>query len=96
MDPDQSARKRGLVWIHAGRKPTMLVLSGTAHMTSLKNEKVIKRAMLTLYDSSEYYGLLILITVILITVVERHAFKIKFKTVTGSAHVVNISYRNYV
>jgi hypothetical protein len=27
MDPDQTARRRMLVWIHAGRKPTMLVLS---------------------------------------------------------------------
>jgi hypothetical protein len=27
MDPDQTARMRRLVWIHAGRKPTMLVLS---------------------------------------------------------------------
>jgi hypothetical protein len=25
MDPDQTARMRGLVWIHAGRKPTILV-----------------------------------------------------------------------
>jgi hypothetical protein len=27
MDPDQNARMRRLVWIHAGRKPIMLVLS---------------------------------------------------------------------
>jgi hypothetical protein len=27
MDPDQTARMRRLVWIHAGRKPIMLVLS---------------------------------------------------------------------
>jgi hypothetical protein len=27
MDPDQTARVRKLVWIHAGRKPIMLVLS---------------------------------------------------------------------
>jgi hypothetical protein len=27
MDPDQIARMRRLVWIHAGRKPIMLVLS---------------------------------------------------------------------
>jgi hypothetical protein len=27
MDPDQTARMRRLVWIHAGRKRTMLVLS---------------------------------------------------------------------
>jgi hypothetical protein len=27
MDPDQTARIRRLVWIHAGRKPIMLVLS---------------------------------------------------------------------
>jgi hypothetical protein len=26
MDPDQTARMRRLVWIHARRKPTMLVL----------------------------------------------------------------------
>jgi hypothetical protein len=26
MDPDQTARMRRLVWIHAGRKPIMLVL----------------------------------------------------------------------
>jgi hypothetical protein len=28
MDLDQTARMRRLVWIHAGRKRTMLVLSG--------------------------------------------------------------------
>jgi hypothetical protein len=27
MDPDQTARMRRLIWIHAGRKPIMLVLS---------------------------------------------------------------------
>jgi hypothetical protein len=27
MDPDQTARMRRLVWIHAGRQRTMLVLS---------------------------------------------------------------------
>jgi hypothetical protein len=27
MDPDHTARMRRLVWIHAGRKPIMLVLS---------------------------------------------------------------------
>jgi hypothetical protein len=27
MDPDQTVRMRRLVWIHAGRKPIMLVLS---------------------------------------------------------------------
>jgi hypothetical protein len=27
MDPDQTARMRRLVWIHAGRKPIMLVFS---------------------------------------------------------------------
>jgi hypothetical protein len=27
MDPDQTARMRRLVWIHAVRKPIMLVLS---------------------------------------------------------------------
>jgi hypothetical protein len=27
MDPDQTTRMRRLVWIHAGRKPIMLVLS---------------------------------------------------------------------
>jgi hypothetical protein len=27
MDPDQYARMRRLVWIHAGRKPIMLILS---------------------------------------------------------------------
>jgi hypothetical protein len=27
MDPNQTARMRRLVWIHAGRKPIMLVLS---------------------------------------------------------------------
>jgi hypothetical protein len=27
MDPDQTARMRRLVWVHAGRKPIMLVLS---------------------------------------------------------------------
>jgi hypothetical protein len=27
MDPEQTARMRRLVWIHAGRKPIMLVLS---------------------------------------------------------------------
>jgi hypothetical protein len=27
MDPDQTARMRKLVWIHAGRKPIILVLS---------------------------------------------------------------------
>jgi hypothetical protein len=27
MDPDQTARMRKLVWIHAGRKRTMFVLS---------------------------------------------------------------------
>jgi hypothetical protein len=27
MDPDQTARMRRLVWIHAGRKPIPLVLS---------------------------------------------------------------------
>jgi hypothetical protein len=29
MDPDQTAR---IVWIHAGRKPSMLVLSDAAHL----------------------------------------------------------------
>jgi hypothetical protein len=32
MDPDQTVRMRRLVWIHAGRKPIMLVLSYTAQM----------------------------------------------------------------
>jgi hypothetical protein len=27
MDPDQTERLRRLVWIHAGRKPILLVLS---------------------------------------------------------------------
>jgi hypothetical protein len=27
MDPDQTARMRRLIWIHAGRKRTMFVLS---------------------------------------------------------------------
>jgi hypothetical protein len=27
MDPDQTAQMRRLVWIHAGRRPIMLVLS---------------------------------------------------------------------
>jgi hypothetical protein len=27
MDPDQNAQMRRLVWIHAGRKRTMLILS---------------------------------------------------------------------
>jgi hypothetical protein len=27
MDPEQTVRMRRLVWIHAGRKPIMLVLS---------------------------------------------------------------------
>jgi hypothetical protein len=27
MDPDQTARMRRLLWIHAGRKPAILVLS---------------------------------------------------------------------
>jgi hypothetical protein len=32
MDPDQTARMRRLVWIHAGRKPIMLVCRDTAQI----------------------------------------------------------------
>jgi hypothetical protein len=32
MDPDQTARMRRLVWIHAGRKPIMLVCRDAAHL----------------------------------------------------------------
>jgi hypothetical protein len=35
MDPDQTARMRRLVWIHAGRKHIMLVLIHIKH-TSIK------------------------------------------------------------
>jgi hypothetical protein len=34
MDPDQTARMRRLVWIHAGRKRTMLVCHDAAHIFS--------------------------------------------------------------
>jgi hypothetical protein len=35
MDPDQTARMRRLVWIHAGRKPIILVFCrDAAHMPS--------------------------------------------------------------
>jgi hypothetical protein len=32
MDPDQTARMRRLFWIHAGRKPIMLVCRDAAHL----------------------------------------------------------------
>jgi hypothetical protein len=35
MDPDQTARMCRLVWIHAGRKPIMLVLSWHGSIISL-------------------------------------------------------------
>jgi hypothetical protein len=34
MDPDQTARMRRLVWIHAGRKRITLVLSWRAHINA--------------------------------------------------------------
>jgi hypothetical protein len=33
MDPDQTARMRRLVWIHAGRKAIMLVCGDAAHLS---------------------------------------------------------------
>jgi hypothetical protein len=38
MDPDQTARMRRLVWIHAGRKCIMLVCHGIAHLFKLNWE----------------------------------------------------------
>jgi hypothetical protein len=36
MDTDQTARMRRLVWIHAGRKPIMLVLSWRGSLMSIR------------------------------------------------------------
>jgi hypothetical protein len=43
MDPDQTARMRGLVWIHAGRKRIMLVLSWRGSYNNNKHIIDIRR-----------------------------------------------------
>jgi hypothetical protein len=59
MDPDQTARMRRLVWIHAGRKRIMLVLSWRGSFQEIDydncdrpiidNENVKRQSIKTIY-----------------------------------------------
>jgi hypothetical protein len=53
MDPDQTAQMRRLVWIHAGRKRAMLVLS---YIASSKSESSFKKTFsVFLQNFNEYF-----------------------------------------
>jgi hypothetical protein len=61
MDPDQTARMRRLVWIHAGRKPIMLVLSWRGSYIkwtclSIKLDKTIHNLRGKIQNMLSYYN----------------------------------------
>jgi hypothetical protein len=43
MGPDQTARMRRLVWMHAGRKPIMLFLSWRGSYNNINPDRIFKK-----------------------------------------------------
>jgi hypothetical protein len=57
MDPDQTARMRMLVWIHAGRKRIMLVLSWRgSFLKPVKNTLTVVSSHSSVINLVQYFG----------------------------------------